>query len=274
MTEHLSPSMLSALADGELAADQLASVKEHLDQCRSCTSNALEQALLKTATQKSAQHYAIPEEFQKRMKRLVAQERARADAAKVDRTPRTASRLRPWTTLSGWAVAAVFLLVAGSWWIERQSTIRTEAVLAEQTALVTEVSDLHIATLAANLPPQVLSSDRHTVKPWFQGKIPFTFNLPEQLPDDTKLLGANLTYLHNQPIAQLMYSIGQHRVSVFIRAKAGSEAAGKLPAEHSGFQVAGFSTADLSVIAISDVDRSRLSGLIEALEQAQTNGHV
>lgn len=274
MTEHLSPSIRNALADGELSADQLASVKEHLDNCRSCTSSALEQALLKTATQKSAQRYAITDEFQNRMKRLVAQEGVRAAAPKAGSTRRTSSGVRPWVALSGWAVAAVFLLATGGWFIGRQNTIRTETALAEQTALVAEVSDLHIATLAANLPPQVLSSDRHTVKPWFQGKIPFTFNLPEQLPDDTKLLGANLTYLHNQPIAQLIYSIGPHHVSVFIRAKTGSDEAVKLPQQHSGFQVAGFSTADLSVIAISDVDRSRLSSLMEALEQAQTNGHV
>ena len=87
----------------------------------------------------------------------------------------------------------------------------------EHAALMTEVSDQHIATLAANLPPQVLSSDRHTVKPWFQGKIPFSFNLPEGLPADTKLEGANLVYLHNRPVAQLLYDIGRHRVSVFVQ---------------------------------------------------------
>jgi anti-sigma factor RsiW len=96
---------------------------------------------------------------------------------------------------------------------------RAELASAERTGLVTEVFDQHVATLARNVPPQVVSNDRHTVKPWFQGKIPFSFNLPQGLPNDTTLDGANLTYLRNQPVAQLLYSISKHRVSVFVRQK-------------------------------------------------------
>jgi len=44
---------------------------------------------------------------------------------------------------------------------------------------IAELLDVHIATLASTNPVDVVSSDRHTVKPWFQGKLPFTFNLPE-----------------------------------------------------------------------------------------------
>ncbi len=140
----------------------------------------------------------------------------------------------------------------------------------EHAALVTEVSDQHIATLAANLPPQVLSSDRHTVKPWFQGKIPFSFNLPEGLPEGTKLEGANLVYLHNRPVAQLLYDIGRHRVSVFVQERtAGSEWSAPI-AEHAGFRLASFSTNDLDVVSISDVDQAKLTGLLGLIERAQS----
>src|SRR5206468_2378082 len=117
-----------------------------------------------------------------------------------------------WKAWGGW-VAAMCLLISGiglSLMTIHRHAVQTAAV--ERAALATEVGDQHIATMAADLPPQVLSSDRHTVKPWFQGKLPFSFNLPENLPDDTKLEGANLTYLHNRPAAQLLYSVGRHRV--------------------------------------------------------------
>jgi anti-sigma factor RsiW len=140
----------------------------------------------------------------------------------------------------------------------------------ERTALVTEASDQHIATLATNLPLQVLSSDRHTVKPWFQGKIPFSFNLPESLPEDTKLEGANLAYLHNRPVAQLLYSIGRHRVSVFIQERtAGAEERAPV-VEHEGFRLVSFSTNALDVLAISDIDPARLTQLIALIEHAQS----
>ena len=151
----------------------------------------------------------------------------------------------------------------------QRHTQRSEVASVQTAALVNEISDLHIATLAANQPPQVISSDRHTVKPWFQGKLPFSFNLPENLPDDTKLDGANLVYLHNRPVAQLLYSIGRHRVSVLLRQK--QDAAPMLTqTERSGFHVTGFATDDLEVIAISDVDPARLAALVRAIEQAQT----
>jgi anti-sigma factor RsiW len=119
------------------------------------------------------------------------------------------------------------------------------------------------------LPPQVVSTDRHTVKPWFQGKLPFTFNLPEGLPGGATLEGANLTYLHNQPVAQLLYSVGKHRVSVFLCEKTGTANADEAPAEHAGFHVMSFSTGELEGIAVSDVDPARLAELVSAIRQAQ-----
>jgi anti-sigma factor RsiW len=111
------------------------------------------------------------------------------------------------------------------------------------------------------------------VKPWFQGRIPFSFNLPDDLPQGTTLDGANLTYLNNQPVAQLLYSIGKHRVSVFVARRSGAVRPVDLVAEHSGFHVKNFSTDDLDVIAVSDVDPARLSDLVSAIEKAQTGTH-
>ncbi|MGD0632172.1 MAG: hypothetical protein ABR987_22840, partial [Terracidiphilus sp.] len=140
---------------------------------------------------------------------------------------------------------------------------------AQSASLVTEACDQHIATLAANAPPQVLSSDRHTVKPWFQGRIPFSFNLPENLPADTRLEGANLTYLHNQPAALLLYSIGKHRASIFVLQNANATISTWPSTDHAGFHVTGFTTADLQVFAVSDVDPARLSNLVNLIEQVQ-----
>src|ERR1700677_2412158 len=206
MNDHISEANLNALADGELSADQLSLVNDHLAVCPACTSAALVQTLLKTNIAKAGQRYAMPAGLEERLKRL-----ARSD---------TAGRSRPSgrSAFAGWATAAAILLVIFSGLIlVQQGRRRTELAALEYQAQVSEVSDQHIATLAAGLGPQVISSDRHTVKPWFQGKLPFSFNLPGNLPGDTKLDGANLTYLNNQPVAQLLYSLGKHRVSVFVR---------------------------------------------------------
>jgi anti-sigma factor RsiW len=169
----------------------------------------------------------------------------------------------------GWVAAAVLLFVATGMMLVQTSMRNAEIASAEHGALVTEAFDQHVATLAGTLPPQVISTDRHTVKPWFQGKIPFSFNLPESLPRDITLDGANLTYLHNQPVAQLLYSIGKHRVSVFVREKHGATGTNELTVEHAGFQVMDFGTGDLEMVAVSDVDPARLGELVSAVRQAQ-----
>ena len=268
MTDHLSLSILNALADGELSADQLARANEHLAECPACTSNALFQSLLKTATSKAGGRYTPPPHFQQRLASLISP--ANLQTAKAEfRTAHASAPWASWRSL-GWVAAAAILILSLSGLLVQRATQRARIVSAERAALVTEVFDQHVATLAASLPPQVLSSDRHTVKPWFQGKIPFSFNLPQNLPGDTTLDGANLNYLSNQPVAQLLYSIGRHRVSVFVREKTASTEPIELQAEHSGFHVMGFNTDDLEIIAISDVDKARLADLVSAIRLAQS----
>lgn len=265
MTGHLSSTTLSALVDQELSVEQADAVKQHLDGCAACTSNALNQALLKTAVAKGGQRYAAGTHLQERLRRLSAGDPLPATPGK---TP--SSRSAWWVVSSALAAAAVLLVITASWmFVPRQSQQRQIASM-QHAALVNEVLDQHIAALAANQAPQVVSSDRHTVKPWFQGKLPFSFNLPDNLADDTKLDGANLTYLHNRPAAQLLYSIGRHRVSVFVAQKSDATMLGVAQAEQSGFHVTGFATDNLAVIAISDVDPARLSVLVRALENAQS----
>ena len=262
MSDHLDSGLLNALADGELLADQLAAVNEHLAQCAACTSNALFQSLLKSATAKAGQRHALPAQLQERLARIAKQGTA---PSILRESPRPVSALR----IAGWAVAAALLAACGSILVFERNAHQHAFVESESAALVTEACDQHIATLAGNATPQVISTDRHTVKPWFQGKIPFSFNLPENLPADTKLEGADLTYLHNQPAALLLYSIGKHRVSVFVIQKTTTESFNAIPAEHAGFHMTAFNTPDLDVFAVSDVDPARLSSLVTAIEQVQ-----
>jgi anti-sigma factor RsiW len=73
-----------------------------------------------------------------------------------------------------------------------------------------------VATIASANPVDVVSTDRHTVKPWFAGKIPFTFNLPDLQGSAFTLVGGRVSYLRQSPGAELIFKIRQHQVSVFI----------------------------------------------------------
>jgi anti-sigma factor RsiW len=87
---------------------------------------------------------------------------------------------------------------------------------ASRDRVYSEIADLHVATLASPSPVDVISTDRHTVKPWFQGKIPFAFNLPELQNSEFSLLGGRMTYLDQTPGAHLIYDVRKHHISVFV----------------------------------------------------------
>src|SRR4051812_47564747 len=103
---------------------------------------------------------------------------------------------------------AALLLVAGAFFVQSKRS--------SESQVIGEVADLHVATLASTTPVDVVSTDRHTVKPWFEGKIPFTFNLPELQGTDFSLIGGRVTYLSQVSGAHLIYRIRKHEISVFI----------------------------------------------------------
>jgi anti-sigma factor RsiW len=120
-------------------------------------------------------------------------------------------RLRPCRGL-GWmfAAAAAVILVVGA------VTSTYVGTRSGRGQVFSEIADLHVATLASSSPVDVISTDRHTVKPWFQGKIPFAFDLPELQNSDFSLLGGRMTYLDQTPGAHLIYDVRKHHISVFV----------------------------------------------------------
>jgi anti-sigma factor RsiW len=244
MSEHLSALELNAFADGELKGEELARVSAHLAACLACSSQCLSLTALKRETAAAGRRYEVPRDFQRRMNRV-------ATAGRTDR-----ARWARWAAAV--AMVATCILLAMGWSASRARI--------DDAALVGQITDQHIATLAANAP-QVISTERHTVKPWFEGKLPFSFNLPASLPPDMSLDGANLTYLRGRPVAQLLFSIGRHRASVFVEQSSGAATLPKT--ERAGFHISSFRTAELEGIGVSDADPARLNELVASVRAAQ-----
>jgi anti-sigma factor RsiW len=179
--------------DGELPEDQMRSFDAHVRSCPSCSADALARVQMKRAIHLAGKRYTPSAEFRARIQRSIATK------------PRRGFHLA-WTL----AAAAAVILVIGT---------LTTAYLGNRSGrdqVFSEIADLHVATLASSSPVDVISTDRHTVKPWFQGKIPFAFNLPELQNTEFSLLGGRMTYLEQSPGAHLVYDVRKHHISVFV----------------------------------------------------------
>jgi anti-sigma factor RsiW len=249
--EHLNPDTLSAFIDGELPDGEQEAIQQHLAGCHACALRVLSATELKAATARAGRRFAPPPGA---LARLTAQ---------LHREPRRSVHTHSIRRVA-WASLAAAMLLAVSLIGWRQ--------LPETNTLAAELLDQHLSTLSNAATPQVISSDRHTVKPWFQGRLPFSFNLPEAqaLPPDTTLKGADLTYLKGQPAALLLFTIHKHEVSVFLTQRFGGPSLTALPSTRSGFTIHSATTHDLRIIAVSDVSPADLDALVATLVQAQS----
>jgi anti-sigma factor RsiW len=248
--KHLSQIEVSAFIDGELSPGDVPGLQQHLADCPSCAMRIVSAMQFKAATARASERFVAPPEA---LSRLAAQLRP-----KEPETPSLVLPARFWA----WGALAACLILAVSligWRVIRQSN-----------SLTAELLDQHLAVLSSGAPPEVISSDRHTVKPWFQGKLPFSFNLPDPLPAGTTLKGGDLTYLHGMPAALLLFNVGKHQASVFLTQRSSDEGVFVSPAIQSGFIIQYATTHDLRITAVSDVNPADLNLLVSALVEAQS----
>jgi anti-sigma factor RsiW len=264
ITEHLNSYTLNAFIDGELPPTERQGTEQHLTTCHACTLRVLSATQLKAATARAGHRFAPPPEA---LGRLAAQLRSQSQLQTNPQTqtnpqPQTPARLysirpAPWAALA----AAILLTISLLSWRQLHQT----------NTLAAELLDQHLATLSSAAAPQVISSDRHTVKPWFQGRLPFSFNLPDTaaLPSDTILKGADLTYLNGQPAALLLFTIHKHEVSIFLMQRSTDSTLSTLSGARAGFTIHTATTPDLRIVAVSDVNPSDLDNLLAVLVQIQ-----
>lgn len=239
---------LEPYVDSELPENELTDLEAHLRECPACAADALGRLQMKRMTQASAMRYAPTPEFRLRIAQMAGSRRK--------------SR---W--IFGWlpklaGAAALVLLVVASAGLWMRHTQREQAL--------GQLADLHVTTLASANPVDVVSTDRHTVKPWFAGKLPFTFNLPELDNSPFKLVGGRVTYFDHSPAAELLFDVRKHQMSVFIfQERAGFPfGSGMTTTRTLAFNIETWSTGGLRYFIISDAAPSDLHDLGELLRTA------
>ena len=248
-------SRVQAYVDAELSPHDMESFRAHAASCTDCASAALALIEAKGALRRAGQRYVVSPEL-----------RARISTATVTQTHKATAQLhrqkvavRSWAK---WALAApaLILLAAGLFFFSGRP---------QRPSSLGEFADLHVADLASSNPVEVVSTDRHTVKPWFQGRIPFTFDLPDLQGSPFTLTGGRVAYFHQEPGAQLIFTYQRHMISAFIFRDTPQLAISQssFSDRSTSFNLQTWTHDGLRYVLVSDVNAATLEQLAALLQQ-------
>jgi anti-sigma factor (TIGR02949 family) len=257
MTHPNLEAQLDAYLDGELAPDDARALEAHIDACAECTRFRDTRLALRTAIRTRVPRFTAPRELHEDLRRRARSRRFRAGVV--------------WRSL---AIAASFAVVAiGAWRLGEQR--------GAGERLADEVLAVHIRSLmpagggggggGGGHLTDVQSSDQHTVKPWFNGKLDFSPPVYDFAGRGYPLLGGRLEYVGGRTVGALVYGRRQHVINVFLwpsdRAAAGA------PSEQTrqGYHVLHWVTPSYSYWVVSDLGLAELQefgGLITQADSA------
>jgi anti-sigma factor RsiW len=236
---------LHGYCDRELDPVRSLEVEQHLKGCPICQGRLKELQALRKTVAGQASYFEAPRALHQRVRRAV-REASRAEAPPVRRSW-DLSWLWP-RVLAPAAVVALALLV-GLPWVEQAST---------QRRLARNIVSAHLRSLMAEHLTDVASTDQHTVKPWFNGKVPFSPPVSDLAAQGFPLVGGRLDVVEEQPVAALVYQHRKHTINLFIwpSSRSGSEREKFL--ELRGYNLIHWTKDGMDCWSVSDVSRGDL----------------
>jgi anti-sigma factor RsiW len=236
--------VLDAFVDNELGPAEAAAVREHLDGCAACRHRLASLESLGRLV-RGIPYYAAPEALRVR----IATTRGHAYRARS---------VLAWVA----TLAIVASLAGGSLLIRSLRSGRSaEAARAVAGALV----DNHVRALMGEHLLDVASSDQHTVKPWFQGKLDFSPPVEDLASAGFPLVGGRIEYVGGKQAAALIYRRRQHTINLFVWPVSDQAASGDVQSMR-GFQVRHWTRGGMAFWAVSDLNDGELATFAQALQ--------
>ncbi|TMA28081.1 MAG: anti-sigma factor [Deltaproteobacteria bacterium] len=251
--------LIDAYVDNELDLRGALEVEEHIARCPAC--GAEERALreLQASARANLTRYSMSPELEARLRALLQVEEPPAPAASGNsstaRVARRALRAWKWAALAPLAAAAAVLFAVGPGLWPRRSEAVEDAVIAA-----------HVRSLLANHLTDVASSDQHTVKPWFQGKLDYSVSVTDWAAEGFPLVGGRLDYVEDTPAAALVYKRAQHVINLFVWPSKGERASSDEPVRRlcrRGYCAYRWSKEGMRYWAVSDVNDADLKTFVE-----------
>jgi RNA polymerase sigma factor (sigma-70 family) len=236
--------LLDAFVDHELGPAESAEMQAHLGSCAACRKLLADRESLGRLV-RQLPYYPASDQFRAKMLRMSSR-------------PRFNPSLLAWA-----AVLALAVSLGGS--VEVVRFARARHVVEATASVADEVVGDHVRALRDAHLFDVRSSDQHTVKPWFLGKLDFSPPVEDLSSIGFSLVGGRLDHVGGQPVAALVYQRRLHPISVYIWPAADRTAASDMRSIR-GFQVRHWIRNGMSFWAVSDLNDAELSEFVRALQ--------
>lgn len=251
------PDLVQPAVDGELDSTQAAALETHLRDCAECTRLVEAQRNWRRTVRTGMTHFSAPDRLRARLAVSLAE--ADAAAARTER-PRGAG-WRPFAM----AASLAFAVVASS------SLTAYFTLPGEQDSIVDGVVSAHVRSLMAAHLTDVPSSDQHTVKPWFHGRIDLAPPVDDLAAEGYPLVGGRLDYIDRRPAAALVYRHREHPINLFVvAAVAEGDATGIVSRSERGYNVLHWTSGGMAFWAVSDLDLGELKDFARLYRTANT----
>jgi len=210
---------------------------------------------LREALRRSSLGYAAPASLRNKIQ-------ASLDTATATRVP---EKVSIWHGFQIWRWAAAFaVLVVCS--VTAWQLLPGLQALSGNQRLAAEVFSSHVRSLEANHLMDVVSTDQHTVKPWFDGKLDFSPPVEDLASDGFPLIGGRLDYLGRREVAALVYQRRKHFINVFVWPDASGSSAAPVMESRQGYNLMRWSRGGFHFWAASDVSATDLEEFVRLLE--------
>jgi anti-sigma factor RsiW len=259
--------LVQAYADAQLSLTETLEVERHLETCDRCSVAYHNQRALSTAIAESSLYYRAPRalldeikgalEFSEEPSPTPVASRINAPQGRPPTPIRTALRPREhlWRAVS-LAASAAFLIVLSAGIITRFNLPSP----ADRT--LHDVVSNHIRSLMVSHLADVASTDQHTVKPWFNGKLDFSPQVQDFAADGFPLIGGRIDVVNDQPVAALVYRRNKHYINLFVWPST-TVSAPEAAASQRGYNVIHWTESGMNYWAISDVNRGALEDFVK-----------
>jgi len=244
--------LLDADLDGELDLVRHLELEAHLRACPDCARLAENARAGRVALRDSLPRFTATPQLAEKIRASLPSTPSTASA------PTRARVIFPLWQVSGLAASIVVALLFGYAW----GGARTRADL-----LIGDAISDHVRSLQAAHLTDVASTDQHTVKPWFAGKLDFSPPIVDLAAAGFPLTGGRLEHLDGRPAAALVFHRRQHAINLFVW-PAGAAALSSRPAERDGYHATMWSHAGLNFLAVSEIPAAELAQFAEAFRQA------